>query len=122
MAQVVPMFTYKASAPWAMTALATDAVGASRLDHGGYEVVARTISRKLLENLLDVGMAPGRTVARLDGDLSGFRRPDRELRATVPFTRLDQEWFAEDAWLDVASGRWLTSDHITLGEARRPAV
>jgi len=118
MAQVVPLLVYKASSPWALTAFATDAMGSSGIDKGGFGIAARTITHKLRDNMLQVGMAPGRTVARLNGDMSGLRRPDREIRATVPFTRLAPSWFEEEAWWDIACGRWLIADHIVLGEAR----
>jgi hypothetical protein len=118
MGQVTPLLTYKASAPWAPTAFATDAMGPGGLDKGGYGIVARAISPKLRDDMLSVGMAPGRTVARLKGDLTGLKYPKKEIVTTVPFTRLSDDWFVKNAWRDVAGGRWKFDDHIVLGEAR----
>ena len=74
-------------------AFATDAIGSNDHDEGGYGVVARVIDTPLLRDALEAGRAPGFTIARLSGDMSGSRFPNKKLSATKPFSLLDPTWF-----------------------------
>ena len=119
MAHVVVFMFADLGAPLSSTIFATDAMGANERDHGGFGIVGREVSNELVRACLVVGERPGFTVARLNGDLSGLRNPEKEIRATIPFTRLPKELFEkEEEWIDIAAGRWAYPDHITLGEAR----
>ena len=119
MAHTVPLCYYDAAHCFARTMLATDAMGASTHDHGGYGLVAATVTDTVLRECLEVGEQPGFTVARLNGDLSGLKHPERAIKATKPFTRLPDCLFdGTVAWTSLTKGRWGFTDHITLGEAR----
>jgi hypothetical protein len=118
MAYITPLLYYDMSCQFATTAFATDAMGANQYDNGGYGIVGREIDDSLLRQCLEVGEAPGYTVARLNGSLSGLKYPERATKATVPFSLLPVSMFAEESWSVISHGRWLSADHITLGEAR----
>ena len=78
------------------------------------------ISTTLCEKTYEQCQAVGRTVARLAGDFSGLRHPEREIKRTKPFTMLPSAlWDPEvTKWMPVEHGRWCFEDHITLGESR----
>ena len=118
MAAIVPLLFYDISLPFAATAFATDAMGSSDIDQGGFGIVARTIDTTLIRDALEAGGAPGFTIARLTGDMSGSKFPDRNLKATKPFSLLNSAWFKQSEWTDVAKGRWLFEDAVVLGESR----
>ena len=120
MAQVLPVMYADVGAPVSNVMFATDAMGSDVSgDHGGYGAVVAEFPTQLIRKVLEVGCTPGKTVARLSGDQSGLKFPDKPAsRTTLPFTRLPQEIFAPEHWHDFLEGRWMMSDHITLGEAR----
>jgi len=60
----------------------------------------------------------GHAVSRLDGDVSGFKRPEKPLLRYTPFTVLPDEVLSLERWLLIESGTWQMEDHITLGESR----
>ena len=64
------------------------------------------------------GTQLGLTVPRLEGDLSGVRRPDKALVPPKPFSILPESLLKEENWIDIDWGRWKIQDHITLGEGR----
>ena len=70
-------------APLSAVLFATDAMGASEADNGGYGVVGRTESRDVMKQCYLSGTAPLRTVAQLDGDTSRLRRPERPLATAI---------------------------------------
>jgi len=120
MAQIVPLLYSDVGAPIATTMFATDAMGHDDgNDNGGYGAVVADFSKQMMKDVLEVGIAPGKTVARLSGDQSGLKFPDKPVsRTTLPFSRLPQGIFDLSQWHDFLQGRWNAPDHITLGEAR----
>ena len=72
-----------------------------------------------LNEIVRTGSSIGFTVAKLSGDFSGLKDPVRELRRTVPFTKLPSALFDGSLqWRVVNHGRWRRPEHITLSEAR----
>jgi len=118
MADVVPWLFADPGAPLCPVIMATDAMGASDVDDGGWGFVARDASQDLVSACFCQGSAIGRTIARLDGNAEGVKYPDRALKATIPFSLLPADLFVEDSWVLVDKGRWKGADHITLGEGR----
>ena len=97
---------------------ASDAQGAGEGDLGGFGVVCTKVSESELRALRESGETLGRSVARLDGTLSGVKNPYKPLVPTVPYTLLPESLFDLDRWCEVEAGRWSFQDHITLGELR----
>lgn len=95
---------------------ASDAQGAGEGDLGGFGVVCTKVSESELSALRESGETLGRSVARLDGTLSGVKNPYKPLVPTVPYTLLPESLFDLDRWCEVEAGRWSFHDHITLGE------
>ena len=83
-------------------------------------MVATDITPDTARRCLQVGLRPGYSVVKLSGQYAGSNRPDLVIRRSTPFTRLPHGLLDKDItdWKDVASGRWLFEDHITLGESR----
>jgi hypothetical protein len=98
--------------------LASDAMGASELDHGGFGLVATDASSEEIAAMMSSSEHLGRAIARLDGDLSGLRDPNKAIRPTILFSLLPRSLFEQSRWLPVNAGRWSHADHITLGESR----
>ena len=117
MAKLTCLMVLHLGSPILPMMFATDAMGASELDWGGYGIVASELTDSEKRVLLKVGELPGRSIARLDG-LNGTKFPERPLIPTIRFTRLPDSFFVEQRWRPVESGRWRYGDHITLGEAR----
>ena len=117
MARLTSLMVLHLGSPILPMMFATDAMGASEEDWGGYGIVASELAEDEKRLLLKVGELPGRSIARLNG-LNGTKYPDRPLIPTVPFSRLPDGFFAEERWMPVEKGRWRYGDHITLGEAR----
>jgi hypothetical protein len=107
-------------APLASTIFASDAMGASHLDAGGYAVVAAVVDDACLDQIWSAGPRPGKTVIKLDGDMTRLRRPTSKLEARVPFSRLPQRLFNKSLtdWILLDKGRWRYEDAISLGEGR----
>ena len=121
MSYAAPWLFYDAGAPLATTIFATDAMGHSEVDAGGYGITVRDVSRAAIEQILEYGESQGRSVSRLSGDFTGLKFPERPIKASEPFSLLPNEIFQDEEkarWLPMAWGRWKTVDHITLGEAR----
>ena len=120
MALGVPFLLADLGAPPAPVLFASDAMGAPTIDHGGYGLVGVPAGRDLFERTLQMSRAVGLTVARLDGGLSGLKRPEKRITPSVPFSRIPQELFDASVcvWSDLDAGRWKWPDHITLGESR----
>ena len=97
---------------------ATDAMGVNNIDHGGYGIVARPISRHDFEEVFRAAKILSFSVAKVDGDTSGFKRPERALDRTIPGTPLPDHLFEAGSWRSVDRGRWCFTDHVTLGEGR----
>ena len=55
--------------------------------------VSRRISEDMSREALEVWCAPGKTIARLHGELSSTKFPQRVLVSTKPFTLLSDQWF-----------------------------
>ncbi|CAK0804568.1 unnamed protein product, partial [Prorocentrum cordatum] len=119
MAKVVPLMYADLGAPPAPVYFAADAMGANAEDDGGWGVLVTDIRREIAQDFIDTGGSLGYTVARLDGDLTGLRRPEQMIKRTKPFSLLPDRVFTPDEdWTIVGQGRWRSADHITLGEAR----
>ena len=97
---------------------ATDAMGASSADAGGFGVVGTPTCLEEVREVVRGARQLSFTVARLDGDQSGLKRPERALQRTIPKTTLPSALLDKRRWLPVERGRWHDEDHITLGEAR----
>ena len=111
---------YDVGAPICPYLFASDAEGDNAEDFGGYGIVASAPGIGMLNFIFEQGSSPARTICRLDGDVTQLKHPERELKPTIPFTRLPHSLFNDSTnpWLPIESGRWTFGDHITLGEAR----
>ena len=118
MQSVVPMIQLDLGLKRPPLLFATDAMGASERDHGGYGVVGTPASAAEIDDVYQRARQLSYTVPRVDGDLSGLRRPERVLVRTVPATTLSVQLFTPGRWLSIDRGRWASADHITLGEGR----
>ena len=106
-------------APLSPLLVASDAMGASDADAGGWGVAAALPEAKALERLFCQGARPGRTVCNSDGDVGRIKQKDSRLRLGAPFSKVPFELLVgQTPWYDVAAGRWAYADHITLGEGR----
>ncbi len=99
------------------TAFATDAMGPSEEDNGGYGVVTAQVDKATVVKCFEEGLLPGFTVCRLDGSFRGLSKPEHRIGQNVPFTRVPSELLAAE-WFPLLWGRWDRADHITLGEGR----
>jgi hypothetical protein len=94
-------------------------MGANVEDDGGWGILVTDMSEDIAKDFIDTGGNLGYTVARLDGELTGLRRPEQVIRQTKPFSLLPDRVFKPDEdWTIVGAGRWRSADHITLGEGR----
>ncbi|CAK0883180.1 unnamed protein product [Prorocentrum cordatum] len=119
MARVVPLMYADLGAPPAPVYFAADAMGANVEDDGGWGILVTDMSEDIAKDFIDTGGNLGYTVARLDGELTGLRRPEQVIRRTKPFSLLPDRVFKPDEdWTIVGAGRWRAADHITLGEGR----
>ena len=120
MALGVPFLVADLGAPPAPVIFASDAMGETVADHGGHGLVGVPAGRDLFERTLQMSRAVRMTVVRLDGGLSGLKRPEKRITPTIPFSRIPQELFDTSVcvWSDLDAGRWKWPDHITLGESR----
>jgi hypothetical protein len=71
-----------------------------------------------LKQVLALSTVLVKTVANLDGDSSMLRCPEKRIEANKPKCLLPRDVFESHAWIALGAGRWRSSDHITLGEAR----
>ncbi|CAK0903818.1 unnamed protein product, partial [Prorocentrum cordatum] len=119
MARVVPLMYADLGAPPAPAYFAADAMGANVEDDGGWGILVTDMCEDIAKDFIDTGGSLGYTVARLDGELTGLRRPEQVIRRTKPFSLLPDRVFKPDEdWTIVGAGRWRAADHITLGEGR----
>ena len=88
MGKALPLAFVDAGAPLSPVILAGDAMGANEIDAGGYGICAAHVGDDLARRSFETGAVVGRTVARLDGPLSGPRISDRSLVPTKPFSLL----------------------------------
>ena len=68
--------------------------------------------------MFENGAVLAHTVPRVNGDLSGLKRPEAPLRRTKPRTCLHQSIFESARWRPLDKGAWKMLDHINLGECR----
>ena len=118
MATLVAFMKAEVGAPLSPVLFASDAQGSGEGDHGGWGVVAMDIDMSTAEECLLVGLRPGLSISKLSGVFRGMKRPDLQIRRSTPFTKLPRHCLDADKWHAVASGRWVYSDHVTLGESR----
>jgi len=118
MAEVIPFMEFRPGRQISNVLFGTDAMGSNEIDCGGYGIVARQVRDDLAREVFEHGTALGKTVTKLNGDLSTIKFPDRKLPRNTPFTKLPEELFDLEKWIDIEAGRWRFSDHITLGESR----
>ena len=117
MAHSVGFMCVHLGAKFATTAFATDAMGASSIDAGGYGIVGTTVTPQEIRAFLSVGELPGYSVARVS-DIGGAKHPSRGLSPTVPFSLLPAGLLNEDRWSPIGWGRFQFEEHITLQECR----
>ena len=118
MAASVPWMFLDLGQEFAPFIFATDAMGATDRDAGGYGVVATSASRDESLDLFRRSRILSYTVPKVDGDRSSLHRPDRGITRTAPRTHVAADLLRLDRWRVVDQGRWSSKDHITLGEAR----
>ena len=120
MADVVPRLVALIGSPLLNTIFATDAMGASDLDDGGWGIVAADVPHSLALECFRRGHKPGKSVVKLSGEYGGESNPDTPFLRKVPFTRLPREIFDDSrtTWHEIAAGRWRYEDPIALGESR----
>jgi hypothetical protein len=120
MAHVIPLMYADVGSPLVNSLFATDAMGANNIDHGGYGIVCAHLSDSLMRSVYTRGRARGFTVARLDGDFSGLKHPEKEISRSIPFSLLPSGLFdkAITKWHLIEQKRWKYKDHVTLGEGR----
>jgi hypothetical protein len=87
MASVIPALSADVGARLAPVVFASDAQGVGEGDVGGWGIVASDVDQDTARRCLHVGMRPGLTVVKLSGGSNGSKRPDLQLRRSVPFTR-----------------------------------
>ena len=110
-------------APLCPLLVASDAMGANDLDHGGWGIAAAIPPEGALERLFQKGVRPGHTVCNLDGDMARLRHPDRRLNLNAVFSKVLADLLIGNLeWTNLAMGRWAYADHITLGEGRATLV
>ena len=75
MAQAIPLMFGDVGSPLSNLILATDAMGSSRLDAGGYGIVARLLSPQEGLEILTKCHAVARTIADLSGEVNRWNPP-----------------------------------------------
>ena len=120
MRKAIPFMKADLAREVAGTVFATDAQGGGELpgDAGGYGVVAATVGKDLVRQVLLEGRQPRRTVISMDGDVSRLKHPETEFKRTAPFSSVPRSLLDQAQWRDLRWGRWKFMDHITLGEGR----
>ncbi len=93
----IPFLQYRAYWKYKPVLFASDAMGANDFDKGGYALVATDVTQTEIDMLRTLGEAPGHSIARADGALSGLKHEGRSFVPTVPFSRLPDQ-FTTDRW------------------------
>ncbi len=118
MARAIPFMVHHAGRHFGDILFASDAMGANDLDCGGLGIVASDISEQDLVLLRNQAEHVGKSVARVNGDVSGLKSPGHSIVPTVPFSMLPDTFFAPARWSAVQAGRWKVADHVNRGELR----
>ena len=120
MKQAIPFLVAYLGRQMAPCVFATDAEGVNQQDLGGYGVVGAQVPLDVAEAALLAGPAGGRTITKLNGDITKLRDGHRELRRCYGVSRLPRQLLdaSEYEWKTLAHGRWRRAEHITLGEGR----
>ena len=120
MRNLLPLASACLNRPAAPFVFASDAEGANNHDLGGYGIVGASAPDHLCEEVLLTGHIKGRTVAKLNGDVSKHYSGEKELARTVAVSRVLRSLLESRGleWQPIAWGRWKHKEHIMLGEAR----
>ena len=118
MAAAVPWMFLDLGQSFAPYTFATDAMGSTDRDAGGYGIVATPTTTAESLDLFRRSRILSYTVPRVDGDRSSLQRPDKGISRTAPRTHVSSDLLSLERWKVVDQGRWSSKDHITLGEAR----
>ena len=105
-------------APLAPAVYATDAMGASEVDAGGFAIVGADVSQEVLYECWRAGPQPAKTVVKLNGDTTHLRKKLSRIEARIPVSKLPETLFDPNAtsWDLIRKGRWAEADAIQLGE------
>jgi len=93
-------------------------MGATSRDHGGFGVVGTLTEPTEVLDVYRRAKQLSYSLPRVNGDLSGLKRPERVLARTIPSTSLPPTLFVTKRWGTLDKGRWSATDHVTLGEGR----
>ena len=104
-------------APVADTVFATDAMGESNQDAGGYGIVGTRCFHALVRKCFEGDLAPGYSVVKLDGNTAGLTNPFRAIGRTIPFTKVPDQ-ILDSPWAPLKWGRFSWPEHITIHEAK----
>lgn len=107
-------------APLAQGIFATDALGSDDKDHGGIGIVGKRVDARTAELAYEFGACPVYTVSKFDGSITGFLKPQTELRRRTPSSGSPRARLSFGAfrWTDICWGRSLWQDPVCLGEGR----
>ena len=112
MARVVPLVKLRLGAAPLPVLLASDAMGASAADAGGFGIVAQPVAENMWRDVFLKSKSVSKTVAMLCGGSGGLKYPQRVI-ATKPVSLVPLEVFNTAEWFPIQSGRWAFEDHIT---------
>ncbi len=114
MATAIGAFYADLGVPLAPVIFATDAMGASDEDAGGFGIVAKNVGSRLARTCYELGRRPGYSVTKLSGEFTGLKSPHDQIFRRIPFTCLPRELLevSDDRWKRVDWGRWRYADHI----------
>jgi hypothetical protein len=107
MADLVMLIRYDVGAPMSPVLVASDAMGASAADCGGYSVVGSEIFTNLLHRCFQAGTHPRHTISKLTGDVDRLLGRNSPLMATVALSTLPTEVLDRSItdWVVLAQGR-----------------
>ena len=82
--------------------------------------MADELPESLAEACYERARSLARTVSRVDGSVLALRDPTRDLRRTVPHSKLPPVVFGDSAttWLEVTRGMWKEKTMLIIGEGR----
>jgi hypothetical protein len=118
MADTIALVEFDVGAPLAPVLFATDAMGATEADCGGYAVVGTEPPRQVIEQCFEAGNHPRLTVVKLTGDVDRLLGKDRPLTPKIPYSPLPRIIFDKSVtqWQVICKGRWHYEDRIELGD------